>query len=249
MENDLYRADDNTALRFFTQPVKNNFQSEQHGRAIFDTGLFVEVITPGSTESMPQFQIELQLCQEAGGGVKTNHTYYERFKAQIEAYKSKNGKYRLDGTPLSQWPNIDVGTVATLNAANIQTVDQLANVSDGNLGSLGVGGRTLREQARQFLQSRQFGVPSAQVGADIARKDERIAELEAENAMLKARVAALDPAQTAIAPAFEVPLNAAPVAAEGLGAFSAPETSFDVFAPVEAPEGILEAPAPATTVI
>jgi hypothetical protein len=215
MSENLYKGPDGSALRFFERAVKNQFQSEQHGRPIFDTGLFVEVITPGSNESVPEFQVQLALSPEAGGGVKKS-AYYEKYSAQIEAFKASSGEFLQQGMPLSQWPQIAVGTVETLRAVGIHTVEQLAGVSDGNLMNLGTGGRTLREQAIQYLNAQQFGVPTAQAGAQLSAAQERIAQLEAENADLRAHLAAR-PAQTA-APAPEVPQEAAPVTAESLSA-------------------------------
>lgn len=213
MSENLYKGPDGSALRFFEAPVKNNFQSEQAGRPIFDTGLFVQVITPGSNESVPEFQVELTLSDEAGGGTKRS-AYYEKYSAQIQAYKAATGEFLQQGMPLSQWAQISIGTVETLRAVGIHTVEQLSRVSDGNLMNLGTGGRTLREQAIQYLNAQQFGIPAAQAGAQLSAAQERIAQLEAENGELRSALAA-----RMAPPAPEMATEAAPVAAES---FSAP---------------------------
>lgn len=169
----IYRSGDGTALRFYYEPSKNNFLSEKAGRAVFDSSLMVEVITPGSTESLPKFEIERTLAAEAGtdaGGkrIVKQGTKYAQYVQQVEAFKAQNGEHLESGTPISQWAQIDVGTAASLKAAGIHTVEMLGSVSDGNLQNLGTGGRVLRDQAIAFLQARQFGVPTAQMAADTA---------------------------------------------------------------------------------
>jgi hypothetical protein len=222
-EQGLYRADDGAVLRFQHKPRKNNFLSEQKGVPIFDTGLYVEVITPGSSESQPEFLVELTFSEEAGLNpdnsrkTKTYDPHWTRFKTQIADFKSKSGATLVSGMPLSEWAQIDAGTVATLRAQNIVTVEQLAALQDNHLQNLGTGGRTLREQAKQFLQSRTFGLPSAQAA-------NRITELEQENAGLRLRISELEGqlAQLRTVPASPMPLDAPTAAAGSLGGFVAP---------------------------
>lgn len=167
--NNLFRGEDGTALRIYTRAVKNNFLSEKHGRPIFDTGRFAEIITPGSTESVPEVMLERIFAEEysLGGERVTEKTEYAtRFKAQYEAYLKQNGDQAIDGLPINAWPLIDAGTAATLRAQGIATVEQLAAISDGALGNLGIGGRELREKAKAFVTARQFGIPVAEQAAE-----------------------------------------------------------------------------------
>lgn len=190
----IYAGPDGTALRFFERPTKNNFQSEKNGRPIFDTSLLVEVMVPGSRESTPEFEIERTYCEEAGmdprtgGRLVERSSHYARYASQVDAYKAQNGVGLVDGTPISQWPNVDAGTAATLKAAGISTVEMLANVQDVHLPNLGIGGRVLRDQAAAFLQTRQFGVPSAQMAADSANLRDEVMRLTNENNDLTARL-------------------------------------------------------------
>lgn len=187
----IFKAEDGCVLRFMEEPSRNNFQSEKHGRAIFDNVLSVEVITPGSAESMPVFEIERTYCPEAGldsnGArmVQRSERYY-RFEKQVNDYRAGNPSATASGTPIEAWAQIDAGTAATLKGAGVYTVEMLADVSDGNLMHLGMGGRTLREQARNFLTSRQFGAPSAALSSEVVGLREEVARLSAENAQLKA---------------------------------------------------------------
>lgn len=181
----IFRGGDGTALRFYYEPAKNNFLSEQAGRAVFDTVLYVEVLTPGSTESVPKFEVERTLADEAekdaqGNRVVRRGVKYPQYVDQIEAFKRQTGEYTAEGTPISQWAQIDVGTAASLKAAGIHTVEMLASVSDGHLQNLGTGGRVMRDQAIAFINARQFGVPTAQMAADTANVREENIRLRNE---------------------------------------------------------------------
>jgi len=198
----LYSGPDGTALRFYYKPSKNNFHSEKLGRPIFDNSLMVEVMVPGSRESTPEFEVERTYCPEVGLDAEGNRMVerspkYEQYRAQVEAFKAQDGQQLVGGTPISQWPQVDAGTVATLKAAGVFSVEALASVTDANLQHLGMGGRVLREQAQQFLSSREFGLPSAQLSAEVANLRSTVAELENRvheltsiNATLTAQVAA-----------------------------------------------------------
>lgn len=189
----LYQGPDGTALRFFERPTKNNFQSEKFGRPIFDTSLIVEVMVPGSRESTPEFEVERTYCEEAGADASGNRLVerspkYAQYIQAIDAYKAQNGVGLASGTPISQWPNVDAGTAATLKAAGIFTVEMLAGVQDTHLPNLGIGGRVLRDQAAAFLQTRQFGVPTATMSADMTHLREQVETLTAANTDLTNRL-------------------------------------------------------------
>ncbi len=189
----IYAGPDGSALRFFYEPVKNNFQSEKAGRAIFDTALYCEVMTPGSNESIPKLEIERTYCEEAGKDAEGNRLVertpkYVQLASQVEAFKTQSGDHVASGTPLSQWPQIDVGTAASLKAAGIQTVEMLAGVNDLHLQNLGTGGRVLRDQAQAFITSRQFGVPSQQLAAENANNREEVIRLTTQNEDLTRRL-------------------------------------------------------------
>lgn len=192
----LFKGPDNTALRFWYEPVKNNFQTEKHGRPIFDNALMVEVMVPGSNQSSPTFELERTYCPEAGTDAAGNRMVtrspkYAEFEQQIAAFKAHSKEGIIDGTPLNQWGQVDAGTAATLKAAGIHTVEMLAGVQDGHLQNLGIGGRILRDQARAFISTRQFGVPSAQMAAESAKLHDENVRLTNELQALKAQLADL----------------------------------------------------------
>ncbi len=237
----VFKGNDGEVLRFMEEPSRNNFQSEKFGRAIFDTVLSVEIITPGSAESMPVFELERIYCPEYGldddGNrlVQRNERYF-RYETQVSQYRNGSPSITDGGMPIETWAQVDAGTAATLKASGVFTVEMLANVSDGNLGNLGMGGRTLREQARNFLVSRTFGAPSAAMSSEVVSLRAEVERLGAENAQLKA-IASAKAAEPA--PIFDVAaaLNPTPEPQEPLAAPFDPAAPADPFAlaPAAAP--------------
>lgn len=230
----IFKGNDGEVLRFMEEPARNNFQSEKFGRAIFDTVLSVEIITPGSAESMPIFELERVYCPEFGLDADGNRMVqrserYYRYEQQVNQYRNGNPSVTASGTPIETWAQIDAGTAATLKASGVFTIEMLGDVSDGNLANLGMGGRTLREQARNFLTSRQFGAPSAAMSSELVALREERDRLAAENAQLKsaAAIKAMEPAPFAPSPFDPAPEPQEPLAAP-----------FDpaMFTPVQAPD-------------
>ena len=154
----MVKGPDGTILRFFYDTARNEAASAAEGRPIFDSVLFVDVITPGQKSSTPRFEIERVWAEQSlkvlNLTAPTRKSFrYDAFREQIDKFKSDEKAQDMAGTPLKQWPRIDRGLAASLAAVNVYTVEQLAGVSDQNLTYIGMGGRELREAARAFLQA------------------------------------------------------------------------------------------------
>lgn len=147
---------DGVLLKFYYDSAPNTFASTQAGRAIFDTVLMVQIIAPGQNASTPHVELERVWSEESikaldlKSPVKRSASYM-LYEEQIERFKRGTAQLELGGTPLKQWPRISQGLAATLVGANIHTVEQLANMPDSNLMEIGIGGRELRDQAKEFL--------------------------------------------------------------------------------------------------
>jgi hypothetical protein len=202
--NQLFKGDDGNALRFYYTAPRNNFQSEKTGQPCFDKALMVDVITPGASESSPTFELEREYCKEAGIDA-TRSDKYTLYETQINAFKRGNGEGAIDGMPLKSWAQIDVAQVAALNARHIYTVEQLSAVSDGNLDKLGLGGRMLRDQALAYLNSREFGVPTAQLQASNSALQVENERLQAQVLELSARLAVQPPVTPPAPPTLDAP--------------------------------------------
>lgn len=58
-----------------------------------------------------------------------------------------------NGIPLEQWPNISPSQIQQAKALNIRTVEDFANLSEQGLQEYGIGGQTLKNKARAYLDA------------------------------------------------------------------------------------------------
>ena len=123
---------------------------------------WVEISIPGSKTSIVH--------------LKVRDEHKAEFPAHWAAFEA--GLDSVVGTPIHQLPGLDRRQILELEALNIPTIETLAGISDLGIQRIGMNGRRLKEQAMQFLRT---------VGADAAGLAVR-----AENAELKARLAALE---------------------------------------------------------
>lgn len=146
---------DGLYVRFFQEKVFNELKSrggivnedkdgrlvQTHvkgaGRPIYDLVDFIEIRIPGDK------------TQNVKCEARADHK--RRFPEQWREYarnKTAAGT-ESSGTPLEMFVN--QARAEELRFFNIRTVEQLANLSDSNLGAIGMDARALRTKAQEFL--------------------------------------------------------------------------------------------------
>lgn len=107
-------------------------------------------------------------------------TSYDRWKAGQD--------YAEDGTALEAWPGLAKGQVKVLRAAQLRTVEDIAAVSDADLGMIKLpDARRLRDRAKLFLANQEG---TAHLDKALAERDAVAAQQAAEIAELRALIAA-----------------------------------------------------------
>lgn len=150
-------------VQFYMEALQDPEASEREGRPIFIDREFIKIIPVGDKNTV--------VCEP----VSDEHKY--RWPQQYAQFKNQQEQV-TEGTPLDQWPPLTKSQVLTFKAANVHTVEQLAEVSDTNLPNLGMGSRDLREKAKIYLAS-------AKDGAIPLAAQNRIAELEKQLEAMK----------------------------------------------------------------
>ena len=129
---------------FYTEPVHMEFRSKQEGHPIYEDREFVRIFIPGNRGSVA--------VEPVGDEQKA------RWPKEYAAFK-EGREAPLEGTPLREWPNslMTASKAEELAFFHIKTVEQLAEVNDGQLQHLGMGARQLRETAKKFLEVARTG--------------------------------------------------------------------------------------------
>lgn len=201
-----YKTPDGSALKIWVDAAQNNYLTEQVGRPIFDDVTYCEVISPGSRDSHPVFELRRKFAEQSGITAPRYSAKYAELKQYVDDFdKGEEASKDLTGTPLTEWPVMTRSMVASLRAQHIFTVDALANLPDEKLSVVGPDGRTWRETARAFIEAASDGAAvgkaiaeNEKLKADSEDKDRQIAELAARIQALEA-----DKAATPAAPAAE----------------------------------------------
>lgn len=100
--------------------------------------------------------------------------WYQAYKRHYELWKN-NEALPESGTALKNWPTASKAQIQTLLGLNIRTVEDLATANEEAIARLGMGGRTLKQRAEEWLSSAESQGKTAN----------RMTALEQENAELK----------------------------------------------------------------
>lgn len=138
-------------------------------------------ITTGqkTTQRVSQARRDLQVWAIIG-------PYYEAWKAGQEA--------PMDGTPLAAWPGVTPEIVDRLKMLRVRTVEDVAAMTDSDIDNFGMGGLSIRQQARAFCEMKKDRTQvQAEVATQLAARDEshaaQLAVLREEMAALQAKLA------------------------------------------------------------
>lgn len=174
-------------VRFYERALANNFQSEKQGRPIFDTVVFIEIHTPGN---------QLNIIDRPK--IKQDEfRFLQQWQHYVATHSDDPAK---QGTPLSQWPLLDVAKVEMLRAMKFFTVEQIAYASDEQINHLGMlagmSPLSFRDRAKAYLEvARDASVVSAReaelkdANAKLEAQAVEMAAMKAQMAQILARIA------------------------------------------------------------
>lgn len=166
------QQEDNALVRFSLRPVENKEKSAAEGRPIFEDVEYVEIMTPGDKSSIVSRALR--------------ETDKQRFRRQYAAWKADaQNSQPIIGTRLAEWPQVTRSQVEELRYFNVHTVEQLAEVSDGNIRNVGPI-MALRKKAQDFVAAAKGNAPLAQLRDELAKRDNELEALRRQVAELGA---------------------------------------------------------------
>lgn len=146
--------DRNLFVQFHNHPVKNNNRSKAEGRPCYDNKVYVRIISPGDKTS------EVDRLAHQGD--------FDRFPNQYKAFLNKNEAV-VEGTPLEHWPALDAALLKECKEASLFTVEQVAALPDTAVQKLGMGFRSLKNQAQTFIEFAKDTALPQRLAADLER--------------------------------------------------------------------------------
>ena len=128
--------EDGVFATFYDEAIQNMRRTKVEGVPVFDDTLLIKIQVPNTTDVTPR---------------PVQDEDKRRFPKSWEAYET--GKEPAsDCFPLGRWAEMTPGEMRVCNANMIKTVEQLANVPDGNVHRLGQGGMAMKVRAVRFLK-------------------------------------------------------------------------------------------------
>lgn len=155
-------------------PEKNERMSDAGGVPVFDRVVYMEVTPIGQKSGV--IYCPRRILPD--GTEKLDQTVIKRFRGLWEEWL-RGATPSTDGTPLEQWPLMDVALVASLKEAHIYTVQQLAGLPDGAFDNVRIPKvREWRAKAIAWLEAASQAGQDVEARATIARQQQQIDELQ-----------------------------------------------------------------------
>lgn len=141
--------------------VLNDAKSLDAGRPVHDDVDMITIRIPGQRDSVV---------------AKADFGYQQRFPRQWAQFKA-NAEQDISGTQLTEVPWLTPAQIADLKAANIRTVEQLADMSDAN-AHVFMGFHGLKQRAQAYLDAAAGAAPALKLQAELEKRDAEIEELK-----------------------------------------------------------------------
>jgi len=165
-------ADKKLLVLFYRGTVKNEVESTNQGRPIFNGIDLVKIITPGSRDTF------------VGDATPD---YQQRFSVQWARYKAGQDQNKGNGTPLNMLPWFSIEQIAEYNAVSVHTIEQLVSIPD-SLAQKFMGFHQIKQRAQNYLDAAAEAAPTLRLQAEIEKKDSQLADQAKTIAALDERV-------------------------------------------------------------
>lgn len=152
--------------RFFIHTVQDAKASKEAGRPIFKDIECVEIKMAANKQTTGVFPAHEFWMWGDIDGVRQKITYAMRFADQYKRFKASEAQV-MTGTPLDELPFLTQAKRSELKALSIYTAEALATLDGLPLKQLGMGGRTLKEQAQAYLAKATDSAVVTRMAAEI----------------------------------------------------------------------------------
>jgi hypothetical protein len=181
------------SVKFETRAIHSGSKSVEAGHAVYDNVDFVIIRTPGSRDTVERkvddWLRDLKKQALDKGRIPMDHLRF--YEACHEAWK-KGQETPVSGTPIKMWPVVTPAEIAMLNHAGVLTIEDLAELTESGLRSLGIGGRAWRDKARAWIAAGKdqgkLAEQFAQLQNQIALKDAQLEQMQEKMKELEAAV-------------------------------------------------------------
>lgn len=139
------------------------------------------------------YEIRIPGSKDARSGPVTE-AIKQRFPRHYKAFKNRVAA-PVSGSPLADWAGITRAEAEMLSYNNVKTVEQLANLADGNMTDIR-GGVRLKQKAQAWLKDREGLKGSEDLARELEKRDATISTLTERLNDMEKRLTAKDAKDT-----------------------------------------------------
>lgn len=176
-------------VRFEVRPVEDRAASIEAGHFVAKDVTYAIITPPGSKDELEkEAEAWLRDTKYAVDEDRVPATWLQHYKSLYTEFKEGN-ELPESGTPIRTWPVLSPAQIANVVAANIRTVEDLANANESALQFIGMGAAALRQKAKDWLTSAEKnGKPTEALSA----LKKQVESLEARATAAEARAVELE---------------------------------------------------------
>lgn len=164
-------------FRFEHGKYENKAKSDKMGRPFYEPCVMCRFVKQGGdivlradTSAFKETYMTIR-----NPGDRDHVTQVNTLKAAFEEFK-RQGEKKVEGTPVSEWPMLNVAEAENLRVIGVESVEQLAAMSDTELKHT-MTARELREKAKHWLE---HAADTGAAASNSAKIEEKNKELEAK---------------------------------------------------------------------
>lgn len=183
-------------IEFERRSVENRNETIKQGKYVGRDVDFVVVTPVGSKDRIP-YEVDQWLANQrrAAAEDRLNPGWLAMYEAKYEAFKNQQ-TIPENGTPIRGWPVLSPSQQEEVLRANVRTVEDLAVANENAIMLIGMGARSYKQKAIDWLASAQTGGKPTELitslRAQLGQKDVQIETLNQKVRDLTAKVAELE---------------------------------------------------------
>lgn len=167
-----------TIPKFYMDTVIDGVASREKGHVVYTEVEMVLILFAGTNNQTVRRKV---LDHD-------RQTYRDAYRA----FKDSMDDRPLTGTPITEWAHVSRATAETLRMRNIRTVEELANLHDGQIMDLGMGGRQLVNDAIAYLKIRSGTADAMAMSRQMEDMQAQLDRLSAANRQLEGQLDAAE---------------------------------------------------------
>jgi len=162
--------------------VHDKLKSQELGRRVTKDVDYAFIMQPGSKDQVERVATDwlnmLKIKAVNGAADAYPQEWIDGFHNKFKAWK-EGQDIPLDGTSVKEWPVLSPAQAENFISIRVLTIEDVAAMTEDAMRGYGMGGRELREKAREWLKGQSsVNAENEALKRQIAELTERLSQLE-----------------------------------------------------------------------